>query len=756
MKSEQFGQLLKAGIASITYCERKTAPVVEADLGAQIGVEATTIQRYKTGHLPPELRTTEILAEAAVKRGYLNREWLQNFLHAAQYPAPERLLDKLCPTGPVRQRPPRIYENLPAPTYSQFVMRQQAFAEVIDGLQQRSAVILIVGLGGNGKTSLAREVAARCLNVDEDVPQFSAVVWCSDKDRPGTTNLSVVLDEIAHTLDYPGITQFAPDEKRREVDQLLKRQRVLVIVDNFETITDEWLLRWLLRLPEPSKALITSREYGREFRRNCWPVELRGMSDAEALVLINQRLRLLRMEHLIGDVSELEPLVMASGGNPKAIEVALGLLKYEHRALLKAIDDLYAARGDLFNDLFGKAWEVLDESARRLLLAMPLFASSMSAEALIATSGVTGFGFDRAIEQLSNLALVDVRQTDLRSAPRYALHPLVRSFAQSKLTQQPDLEEVLRERWIAWYHELVSQVGYCWNDLKRLNLLDLEQETIHSVMEWALANQRYAETIKIFKGVGYYYYIRGLWERKPRINLIGAEAAAKLTDTIEEAEALAYLIQVLCKQGNINEAAPFLPRLQEIASTNNLPKATYFEFKHALALYMLTSRDFDTAERIWQQLMPLSQTLDVRAHIANRRWLATCLYVKGQMKEAQLLLREALNDALQHNYTRGIVSIQTILAKIDLDLGNIDSAAEALASGSVYVGDYQERRHTAELQRTYARLHALRGDFPAARMSLAKAIDLFERLGIRRELAEAREELARLETGAAPTPAPAI
>jgi len=42
-------------------------------------------------------------------------------------------------------------------------------------------------------------------------------------------------------------------------------------------------------------------------------------------------------------------------------------------------------------------------------------------------------------------------------------------------------------------------------------------------------------------------------------------------------------------------------------------------------------------------------------------------------------------------------------------------------------------------------LHTQRGDLPTARASLAEAIDFFERLGMRRDLAEAREELARLD-----------
>jgi hypothetical protein len=151
-RSETFGRLLKAGISSIVNCEGKKAPIIEDELGQLIGISGDSIQRYKAGHLPPESRTIEILAEAAIRRGFLGREWLQRFLHAARYPFADTLLNQLCPIGPTRPRPPRVYENLPAPTYSQFVMRAQAFADVLDGLQQRSAVVLIVGLGGNGKT----------------------------------------------------------------------------------------------------------------------------------------------------------------------------------------------------------------------------------------------------------------------------------------------------------------------------------------------------------------------------------------------------------------------------------------------------------------------------------------------------------------------------------------------------------------------------------------------------------------------------
>lgn len=424
-RSETFGRLLSGAINSIATYEGKTTPIIEEELGSQMHLAGKTIQRYKAGYLPPEDRAVEILAEAAVKRGYLGREWLGRFLHAARYPFADKLLDRLCPIGPARPRPPRVYNNLPAPTYSQFIMRAQAFAEVAEGLTKRSAAVLIVGLGGNGKTSLAREVADACLMGASDTPQFDAAVWVSDKDRPGTTNLSVVLDEIARTLDYPGFTQFEHDEKHREVEQLLRRQRVLVVVDNFETITDSALLSWLLNLPEPSKALITTREYRREFRRSSWPVDLRGMTEDEARELITERVRVLKIEKLVGNLSQLDPLLAVTGGNPKAIEMTMGLIKYERRPLQQVVDDLYAARGELFDDLFTRAWALLDEAARRVLLVMTFFPASASGDALSATTDVHGYVFDRAVEHLTDLALLDVQRVDLQLSPYYALHPLI-------------------------------------------------------------------------------------------------------------------------------------------------------------------------------------------------------------------------------------------------------------------------------------------------------------------------------------------
>jgi len=745
-RSEAFGRLLKAGISSIVNCEGKKAPIVEDELGQVIGVSGDSIQRYKAGHLPPDPRTIEILAEAAIRRGFLGREWLQRFLHAARYPFADKLLDQLCPIGPARARPPHVYHNLPAPTYSQFVMRDQAFADVLDGLRQRSAAVLIVGLGGNGKTSLAREVASACLK-EEDGSHFDAAVWVSDKDRPGTTNLSMVLDEIARTLDYPGFTQFEHEEKRREVEQLLKRQRVLIIIDNFETITDGELLSWLLSLPEPSKALITTREYRREFRRSNWPVDLRGMTEDEAINLIAERVRVLKIEKLVGNLSQLEPLLAATGGNPKAIEITMGLMKYERRPLQQVVDDLYIAYGALFDDLFTRAWGLLDDVARRVLLVMTFFPASASSEALSATADVQGFAFDRAVERLTDLALLDVQQENMNSMPRYALHPLVQAFAKSKLEEKVEFEREARTRWVGWYTELAAKVGYCWNDLKRLNLLDSEHETILDAVNWAFQHQFYTETIRIAEDVDYYCLVRGQWVEKQTIRVLAIRAARELGNITTEVRLMVQSIEILSMQGNLTEATTYIERLHELKQLENFPDEVLFEYNHANAFFAMCHGDFPTARQEWEKAFNANK-LFLTNHpreVFVRRWIATCLYQEGQIDGAKKLFETTLHDAEQIDHKRSIIFCKAKLADIAINQGDINTAAELLTASSVLAYQHNDRERVALIHRLYARLHTLRGDIPAARAAIAEAIDLFERLGMRRELAEARTALTNLD-----------
>lgn len=744
MQNEKFGRLLKAAINSIATIEGKTNPIIEEELGQKISLSPAAIQRYKAGHIPPETRTIELMAEMAIKRGFLYREWLINFLQAARYPAPDKLIEKLCPANSSRSIVERIYQNLPPATYSQFVMRSEAYVELVDGLARRSAVVLVVGMGGMGKTSLAREVAARCLDPESDAPKFDAVVWVSDKDRPGTTSLSTVLDEISRTLDYPGFTQFEFEEKKREVEQLLRRQHVLLVLDNFETITDTALISWLLRLPEPSKALVTSREYSRAFRSSTILLELRGMNESEAYELIQERLKMLRIDKLVRDLSQFAPLVAATGGNPKAITMALGYIKYQRQPLQQVLEDLYAARGELFDDLFTRCWSLLDEAARRTLLVMPFFVDSASAEALSATADVRGYVFDSAIERLSDLALIDIDQLNINSRPRYLLHPLVRTFVKMKMLTEPAFENSARERWVQYFLHKLKEIRAESRYLE-LDFIEENIQTLILVLEWSYITQHWQKFVDIYYWVEKFWSTRGMFDIRIKDCLRAVEAEQELGNIVGQISNYARLTRMASYRDELEQAQFYLScainlynALDDETKLQALPKLL-----SAKAIVKLRLNQPQHALELLQKegiLVPDDYRVQYYTNI--------CLYELGQFESAYNGFLQMLSRKIKSLGELGSQGgAANYLALLSIRNGNVEITKQYLEMADNIAKKIEHRRLKSETQRTLASFLAATGKVEDAISVLENAINEFERIGMRHNLIEANEELSLLKAG---------
>jgi tetratricopeptide (TPR) repeat protein len=743
MENEYFGRLLKAGINSIATCEGKTAPVIEEELGEKCSLSGYAIQRYKAGHIPPDHSTIEIIAEAAVTRGLMNQEWLRKFLHSGRYPNPEKISAKLFPQVIDKPRSDKIYQNLPTPTYSSFVMRDKPFADLMNGLRQRVAVVLVVSMGGMGKTSIAREVAQQCIFGDGDHPKFDAAVWISDKGREGTTTLNMLFDEICRTLEYPGLTSIAFEDKKIEVENMLRKQRVLILVDNFETITDSSLVKWLLNLPEPSKVIVTSREYSRIFRNCTFVVELHGMEDHEAKELVLSRSQMLGLDNLFSNFTHFEPLLEATGGNPKAIELSLGLIKYQHKPLNEIVNELYDARGELFEYLFARCWQLLSAEDEVVMFSMNLFAFGAYPNALSYVSGLKAFPFEHSLTHLTDLSLIDVHQADLQSKPYYTLHSLVKSYTGSKLRSLPDKENELRLRWMEWYKTLASNIGFCWNDVNKLKNLDPvgERENLEAVVEWCIEKNKQLDIIQITKDVRYYYYVRGIWETKN--DLIRAEAASRTGDKLAEFEALVYHVNIASKQNNVSEVEKYLHRLDALASIEGMDKDSIIDYRHAKALYYLARREFGKALELWNANF-LEGDMSDHSRNANRRWMAICLYHSGEIDKAKEIFEELYQDATSHNFDRGAISAETYLASIAIDRNLLEDARTRLKNAMDLADTVNDKRAVIELSQLYAKYYLAMKDKFAARESILKAIDGFERLGLQNKVQESREILSKI------------
>jgi LuxR family glucitol operon transcriptional activator len=379
----------------------------------------------------------------------------------------------------------QIPHNLPP--RSEFIGREAEKARVHEALRSRSYLVSIDGIGGIGKTVLALEVAHECLRASrgegpaDGIATFDGFIWTTAKDRELTLN--ALLDAIARTLDYPGIAQQPLEEKQIAVRKLLQENPYLVIVDNFETVTDEGVRDFLLNLPEPSKALITTRE---QKLRQAWAISLKGLTVLEALALIRnegRRLGLTALEHAEDHV--LLHLYQATGGAPLAIKWAAAQIKQKGQSLDTVLASLHEARGDIFEDVFSRSWALLTSEARRVLMAMPLFETSVVRDAIEVASDVHHFTLDEALGQVVEMWLVEVTDELDPSRRRFSIHPLTRSFASAHLSKAPEFEHAARTRLGAYYIEHLREkggwantAGFPWLEAELPNILAIRDPFI--------------------------------------------------------------------------------------------------------------------------------------------------------------------------------------------------------------------------------------------------------------------------------------
>src|SRR5690606_19239362 len=126
------------------------------------------------------------------------------------------------------------------------------------------------------------------------------------------------------------------------------------------------------------------------------------------------------------DPEKFRPLIEITGGNPKAIELAIVLLKQSSQSYDQIPAKFRTANHELFDDLFARAWELLDLGSQFTLMALTFFHQSTSDQALQACNALNQLQHEQSIELLLSLAMID-SIPDLDNKPRYSMHPLVRA-----------------------------------------------------------------------------------------------------------------------------------------------------------------------------------------------------------------------------------------------------------------------------------------------------------------------------------------
>jgi hypothetical protein len=121
------------------------------------------------------------------------------------------------------------------------------------------------------------------------------------------------------------------------------------------------------------------------------------------------------------------------------------------------------------------------------------------------------------------------------------------------------------------------------------------------------------------------------------------------------------------------------------------------------------------------------------------------MFLNMDLLESRKVFVETLPDAITHNYERAIFYIRLHIAEIDFLNGNVEQAEDMLRIVEGIAENYRDKLYSGRIYVLKSRIDAKKTLLLSAANFLEEAIGIFERLGRRRELAEAREELARLE-----------
>lgn len=716
--------------------------LTQEQLAAASTVSVRAIRDLETGTTAgPRMQTVELLAHALGLDGP-GRDAL---VRAARRPAPE-------PAGGLgRPRP----EQLPRDVVD-FVGRDGLVVSLVDALrpEDRAAVtpVVVVGMGGIGKTALAVRVAHRIRPGYPDGAFFVDLGGAGPNSRPVGDLLIRLLRDLG--VPEPQIPADI-DERAALLRTVTAGRRLLLLLDNAR---DAAQVRPLLPGEAACAVIVTSRDHlgGLE---GCRRVALDPLPPADARSLLDH---IAGAERLGAHPEAAEDLIAGCAGLPLALRIVGARLATRVLDVRELADRLAGSMalnelrvGDLaVRASFETSFAALEEDgvpgapsaahALRVLGGWPGDdLDPRAAAAMLATTSPAG---ERTLERL-----VDVHLIQSPRPRRYRFHDLIRAYAQER--GEADLTAADRgaalTRLLDWYvrtadHAVEMLAPYyrrfplerigpalpeprfadtasamAWCDAERANVV----AAVRAAAEAGSHHRCWMLGTVLFP----YWEQRMLWPEFLATHTLALDAARREADRAGEGRALTGLAVARLRTDD-PRAAIGLAEQSLVIHTELGDHFRRIGLLDQLARAHFALGEVDTA-------MALLGTAVDDPHTDPFR-LVSCLVTlgivhrgTGAMDEAVTALERALHIARSAGLPYGEVPALRILGETYLRRGDLDAAERMLTCCIERARDIDSRPHQAEARSLLGEVALARGDAEGATGLLAGALDLMEALG---------------------------
>jgi predicted ATPase len=648
--------------------------------------------------------------------------------------------------------------NLPAQPIP-FVGRQAELAELNRLLVNPSVrLITVAGAGGMGKTRLALEAAALHLDHFAD-----GVYLVSLAPVPSPDGMVAAIGEAA------GLA-FSQADPYHQILDYLRAKSLLLILDNFEHVMDGApVVADLLAEAPGLKIVVASRaklDLQGEHLFHLAGMDLPASAASTAANLDNAAIHLFLQgarrvrpgyEPNAADLEQIVRICRLVEGMPLGILLAAAWLEMLSPAeiaaeIARSYDFLETGLRDLperqrsMRAVFEYSWNLLTDREREIFQGLSAFCCSFARDAAQQVTGAT----------LRELMALTTKSLLYRTPDgRYEGHGMVQQYAAAKLDASPDGGRAVRDRYAAYYLDLLSG----WEaDLhgprqqEALAAIDAEADNIRTA--WVLAAERgQAERLSpAMDSLGHFYTWRGRYAEGEVSFRLAAGRLAQLGQALPVrllAKALSWQ-SLFCRALGQHEmdrqrGQQALTLLEGMAATEQGDDVRSEKaFAHIQVGEGLTrSGDHRGARRHYGQSLVLYQALGDAEGTAEALfglgWVAARL---SQFDEARRLCEESLSIYRSRGDLRGVAAALGLLGTLALDQGQSEEAVRFVEESVAIRRQIGDRPEIAAALADWGRMLNYTGEFAASYDQYHEALAIYQDLGTRTQVAGVYSYLA--------------
>ena len=322
-----------------------------------------------------------------------------------------------------------------------FVGRRTELEELNSWLRDPySRVWLLAGDGGKGKTAIAYQFAVETLQEPPD--DLEIVIWLSAKARrfvsgqtvdvedPNFADLESALDWVLQAYGAPNAEEKDLGAKEEECRTYLSQLPALIILDDVDSLDRQHLEStmsyFLYRNPAlKSKILLTSRRVPLGMEHT----QVKGfeLGSADGISFIRSRLDIYHLEPDLFSNAVANDVLQACDGSPLFVQDLLRLCMVgEHPRA--AVEKWKSAGGEAARRYaLEREFEMLSESAKKVLLSCALYEGPVSLPEIRAAADISEGSCHDALRDLQDLFLVPRPQL-VEDVPRFALNSNTRQL----------------------------------------------------------------------------------------------------------------------------------------------------------------------------------------------------------------------------------------------------------------------------------------------------------------------------------------